>query len=135
MGIVNRRYKLLRANILEFSKNWDIHLSLIEFAYNNRYQSSIGMPPYKALYERKCKLPLYRDQVGEQKILEPKMVQEIIQVIEKFKKSIVATQYRQQSYANKGRRPLEFEVSDNVFITIAKLRDFKVYWTFLRLRK
>jgi hypothetical protein len=27
------------------------YLPLIEFAYNNSYQGTIGMPPYEALYE------------------------------------------------------------------------------------
>ncbi|WMV18592.1 hypothetical protein MTR67_011977 [Solanum verrucosum] len=33
-----------------FDRSWDKHLALIEFGYNNTYQSSIGMPPYEALY-------------------------------------------------------------------------------------
>jgi len=43
---------MLRACIMEFEGSWDKHLALIEFAYNNSYQSSIGMPPYEALYGR-----------------------------------------------------------------------------------
>lgn len=31
-----------------------MHLSLVEFSYNNSFHSSIGMTPYKALY-RKCR--------------------------------------------------------------------------------
>ena len=46
---------MLRACMLEFKGNWDEHLSLIEFAYNNIYHSSIGMAPYEALYGRKCR--------------------------------------------------------------------------------
>ena len=45
---------MLRSCILEFKGNWDQHLPLVEFAYNNSYHSSIGMPPYEALYGRKC---------------------------------------------------------------------------------
>nr|XP_009624639.1 uncharacterized protein LOC104115670 [Nicotiana tomentosiformis] len=41
---------MLRACVLDFGGNWDEHLPLIEFAYNNRYQASIQMAPYKALY-------------------------------------------------------------------------------------
>ncbi|XP_070056934.1 uncharacterized protein [Nicotiana tomentosiformis] len=33
---------------------WDQFLPLAEFAYNNFYQSSIQMPPYEALYGRRC---------------------------------------------------------------------------------
>ena len=36
--------------ILEFEGNWERYLPLIEFAYNNSYQSSIKMASYEALY-------------------------------------------------------------------------------------
>ena len=50
---------MLRACIMDFEGSWDKHLALIEFSYNNSYQSSIGMPPYEALYGRKCRTPLF----------------------------------------------------------------------------
>lgn len=34
---------MLRACVLQFKGSWDGHLSLIEFAYDNSYQASIGM--------------------------------------------------------------------------------------------
>jgi hypothetical protein len=34
----------------------------VEFAYNNNYQTSIGMAPYEVLYGRKCCFPLYWDE-------------------------------------------------------------------------
>ena len=34
---------MLRACTLDFKESWDDHLSLVEFAYNNSYHSSIGM--------------------------------------------------------------------------------------------
>ena len=40
---------IMRASVLEFQGNWDEHLPLIEFAYNNSYHSSIGMAPYQPL--------------------------------------------------------------------------------------
>ncbi|KAL8104338.1 hypothetical protein AgCh_028521 [Apium graveolens] len=41
---------MLRVCVLDFKGNWDEHLPLIEFSYNNSYHASIGMPPYEALY-------------------------------------------------------------------------------------
>ena len=49
---------MLRACVIEFKGNWDTHLSLMEFAYNNSYQSSIGMAPFEAVYGRKCLTPV-----------------------------------------------------------------------------
>jgi hypothetical protein len=50
---------MLHASVLEFKESWIQYLPLIEFAYNNSYQATIGMPPYAALYGRKCQSPLY----------------------------------------------------------------------------
>ena len=47
-----------RMCVLDFGGQWDLHLPLIEFAYNNSYHASIEMAPYEALYERKCRSPL-----------------------------------------------------------------------------
>ena len=44
------------------------HLSLVEFAYNNSYQASIGMAPYDALYGRKYRTSICWDEVGERKV-------------------------------------------------------------------
>ena len=45
---------LLRACVLDFGGSWEDHISLVEFSYNNSFQSSIGMAPFEALYERPC---------------------------------------------------------------------------------
>ena len=42
---------MLRACVQNFQGSWDEHLPLVEFAYNNSFNSSIGMLPYEALYE------------------------------------------------------------------------------------
>ncbi|KAL8108994.1 hypothetical protein AgCh_025188 [Apium graveolens] len=65
---------MLRVCVLDFKGNWDEHLPLIEFSYNNSYHASIGMPPYEALYGRKCRSPLYWDEVGEKKVLGSELV-------------------------------------------------------------
>ena len=49
---------------MEFKGSWDNYLALIEFSYNNSYQSSIGMEPYEALYGRKCRTPVDSRAVG-----------------------------------------------------------------------
>ena len=56
---------MLRACVLEFEGNWDQHLSMLEFAYNNSYQNSIQMAPYEALYGRKCRSPVGWFEVGD----------------------------------------------------------------------
>ena len=46
---------MLRACVIDFKGSQDDHLPLNEFAYNNRFHSSIQMDPYKDLYGRRCK--------------------------------------------------------------------------------
>src|SRR4051812_46444214 len=42
---------MLRACVLDFDGNWEKHIHLVEFAYNNSYQESIGMAPYEVLVD------------------------------------------------------------------------------------
>ena len=49
---------MLRACALDLQGSLEDHLSLIEFANNNSYHSSIGMVPYEALYSRPCRSPV-----------------------------------------------------------------------------
>ena len=66
---------MLRACVLDLKVSWASHLPLVEFAYNNSYHSSIKAAPYEALYGRKCRSPIFWDEVGEQKILGPEIIQ------------------------------------------------------------
>ena len=49
---------MLRGCALYFFGSWDKYILLMEFAYNNSYQSSICMAPYEALYGRRCRTPV-----------------------------------------------------------------------------
>ncbi|GKC82618.1 putative reverse transcriptase domain-containing protein, partial [Tanacetum coccineum] len=43
---------MLRACVLDFRESWDVHLSLVEFSYNNSYHSSVRCAQFEALYGR-----------------------------------------------------------------------------------
>ena len=94
-------------------------MPLIEFAYNNSYHSSIGMPPYEALYGRKCRSPLCWDEVGERKILGPDLVQQTRDVIVLIRGRLTAAQDRQRKYADLARKDREYEVGDMVFLKVS----------------
>jgi len=55
---------MLRACMLSWKGSWEDHLHVLEFAYNNSYQASIGMVPYEEVYGRRCISPLCWDVVG-----------------------------------------------------------------------
>ena len=66
---------MLRACVLDLGANWEEHLPLVEFTYNNNFHSSIGMAPLEVLYGRKCRSSICWDKVGERKLLGSELVQ------------------------------------------------------------
>ena len=110
---------MLRSCIMQFKGAWDTHLPLIEFAYNNSYQTSIGMAPFEALYGRKCRTPVCWDEVGERTLTGPQIVEETTKKLQVIKDHMRAAQSRQKAYADKRRRPLEFQVGDLVFLKVS----------------
>ncbi|RVW81021.1 Transposon Tf2-12 polyprotein [Vitis vinifera] len=113
---------LLRACILDLQGNWDDHLPLVEFAYNNSFQASIGMAPFEALYGRKCRSPICWNDVGERKLLGPELVQLTVEKVALIKERLKAAQSRHKSYADHRRRDLEFEVGDHVFLKVSPMK-------------
>ncbi|XP_058758713.1 uncharacterized protein LOC131631966 [Vicia villosa] len=105
---------MLRARVLESGGSWKDNFPLIEFAYNNSYHASIGMSPYEALYGRKCRSPLCWSEVGERGILGPKIIQEITEKVKMIRDKMKQAQDQQKSYADKRRRPLEFDKGDHL---------------------
>ncbi|KAL0549087.1 hypothetical protein IC582_013567 [Cucumis melo] len=113
---------MLRACALEFPGSWDSHLHLMEFAYNNSYQATIGMAPFEALYGKCCRSPVCWGEVGEQRLMGPELVQSTNEAIQKIRSRMHTAQSRQNSYADVRRKDLEFEVGDKVFLKVAPMR-------------
>ncbi|WMV09889.1 hypothetical protein MTR67_003274 [Solanum verrucosum] len=86
---------MLRVCVIDFKGNWDDHLPLIEFAYNNSHHSSISMAPFEALYGRRRRSPVGWFEVA---------------------------QSRQKSYAYARRWDLEFEIGDWVYLKISPMK-------------
>ena len=107
---------MLRACVLDWGGNWEKYLRLVEFAYNNNFQASIGMSPYEALYGRACRTPLCWTPVGERRLFGPTIVDETTERMKFLKIKLKEAQDRQKSYANKRRKELEFQVGDLVYL-------------------
>ena len=97
---------MLRAYVMEFRGSWDTHLALMEFAYNNSYQASIDMAPFEALYGRKCRTPVCWDEVGERRLVGPKLVQLTSEKVKVVCDNLKIARNRQRSYADNRRRDL-----------------------------
>ncbi|KAL4021738.1 hypothetical protein IC575_020549 [Cucumis melo] len=113
---------MLRACVLEFSGSWDSHLHLMEFAYNNSYQATIGMAPFEALYGKCCRSLIYWGEVGEQRMVGPELVQTTNAAIQKIRARMLTAQSRHKSYADVRRKDQEFEVGDMVFLKVAPMK-------------
>ncbi|KAI3690364.1 hypothetical protein L2E82_48381 [Cichorium intybus] len=119
---------MLRACVLDFGGNWDSHLPLVEFSYNNSYHSSIGMPPFEALYGRKCRSPICWHEIGESHVIRaivdspivgPELIQETTDKITQIRNNLLTARSRQKSYADKRCKPLEFTVGDMVMLKVS----------------
>ncbi|KAL6313607.1 hypothetical protein AAG906_006976 [Vitis piasezkii] len=80
-------------------------------AYALDLKASIGMTPFEALYGRRCRYPVCWDDVGEKKLLGPKLVQLTVEKVSLIKERLKATQSRQKSY-----------VSDHVFLKVSLMK-------------
>ncbi|GJW09497.1 hypothetical protein Tco_1575324 [Tanacetum coccineum] len=89
-----------------------------KFSYNNSYHTSIKSAPFEALYGKKCRSPVCSAEVGEAQLTGPEIIHETTEKIFKIRGRMQAPRDRQKSYADKRRRPLEFEVEDKVMLKV-----------------
>ena len=109
---------MLRACVLDLKGIWEEHLPLVEFAYNNSYQASIQMGTYEALYGRPCRSSICWTEVGESSIIGPDLIRDTSEKVNLIRKRLLMAKSRQKSYTDRRRRPLEFEVGDQVFLKV-----------------
>ncbi|GKC10630.1 putative reverse transcriptase domain-containing protein [Tanacetum coccineum] len=110
---------MLRACVIDFGKNWDRHLPLVEFSYNNSYHASIKAAPFEALYGRKCRSPICWSEVGDSQLTGPELVRETTEKIVQIKNRLLTARSRQKSYADVRRKPMEFSVGDMVMLKVS----------------
>ena len=116
---------MLRGCVIEFSRSWDRYIPLMEFAYNNSFQLSIGMAPYEALYGQKCRTPVCWMELNEHKVISLDIVKDTEEKVQVIRKRLKAANDRQNSYSDLKRRDIEYEVGDKVFLKVSPWR--KIY--------
>ncbi|GKD38657.1 putative reverse transcriptase domain-containing protein [Tanacetum coccineum] len=109
---------MLRACVIDFGKNWDRHLPLVEFSYYNSYHASIKAAPFKVLYGRKCRSPICWCEVGDSQLTGPDLVRETTKKIIQIKNRLLTARSRQKSYADVRQKLMEFSVGDMVMLKI-----------------
>ncbi|GJT04771.1 putative reverse transcriptase domain-containing protein [Tanacetum coccineum] len=82
---------MLRACVIDFGGNWDVHLPS----------------------------PVLWAEIGESSLIGPELVQETTDKVVLIKEKFKAARDRQKSYADNKRKPLEFEVGDQVLLKVS----------------
>jgi hypothetical protein len=110
---------MLRTCVLDYGGAWDEHLKLIEFAYNNSHHASIGMPPFEMLYGRRCRTPSCWMEPSEKQLTGPEIIEISAEKVNVAKEALRVARERQKTYADKKRRPIEFQVGDLVMLKVS----------------
>ena len=105
--------------MIDYEGSWDRHIPLVEFVYNNNFQSSIGMEPYEALYGRKCKTPLCWTELSEKKVIGPDLIQDTEEKVKMIKERLKVATDKQKSYADMKRKYIRYEIGEKVFLKVS----------------
>ena len=105
--------------MIDYEGSWDRHVPLVEFVYNNSFQSSIGMAPYLALYERKCRTPLCWTELCEKKVIGPDLIQENEKNVKMIIERLKVAANKQKSHADLKRKDIQYEIGEKVFLKVS----------------
>ncbi|KAG8491028.1 hypothetical protein CXB51_014149 [Gossypium anomalum] len=109
---------MLRSCVIDFWGSWEDYLLLVEFAYNNSYQSSIQMAPYEALYGCRCRTPCWTE-LGERRVLGPGLIFDTEDKVRLIWDRLKVASDKQKSYADLKRKEIEYSVGDLVFLKVS----------------
>jgi hypothetical protein len=108
--------------VMDKPSKWEDYLYLVEFTYNIRYQASLKMIPFEALYHRKCNTPMSWDNPADRVVLGPEMLKNMEDEMIKIKQNLKASKERKKRFANKGRVAREIQVGEHVFLKVKPKR-------------
>jgi hypothetical protein len=83
------------------------------------------MAPFEALYGRKCRTPLMWSEVGERTFFGPATIVEAEENVTKVRENLKIAQSRQNSYADRKRKDVSFDVGEHVYMKVSPLRGTK----------
>ena len=77
------------------------------------------------MYGRKCRTPLYWDQIGEKQLFGPDIIEDAEHMVQAVRENLRIAQSRQKSYADGKRRDLTFSVDDYVYLKVSPMRGIR----------
>jgi hypothetical protein len=83
------------------------------------------MAPFDVLYGHRCRTPLNWIEPGEKVIFGLDIINEAEATVCRIQDNLKAAKSHQESYANKRRRPLQFEVADDVYLKVSPMKGVK----------
>jgi hypothetical protein len=91
---------MLRMYVRTRPSKWEDYLHLVEFAYNNGYQTSAKLSPFEILYGRKFTTPISWDNLTNRLMVGPEMLQEMESMVRKVQHKLKEAQDKHKSYAD-----------------------------------
>ena len=119
---MNRTLEEMLRHYVDYSQNnWDELLPMVEFAYSDSIQASIGMTPFFAdLGRHPNRVNILKGKNWNH--MDVKQLSELLSVIQqRVHDSLIESQYRQKLYADRKRRELEFNVGDSVLLDRSRI--------------
>jgi len=109
---------MLRMYVMDKRSKCEDYMHLIEFSYNNEYQTSLNMSPFEALYGRKCKMQVRWDNLADKVVVGPELFKKMKERMTNIKKNLKVSHDTQKSYEEKGRTHLEFRVGEHILLKV-----------------
>jgi hypothetical protein len=85
------------------------------------------MEPLEVLYGHRCHTPLNWIEPGEKVIFGPDLVKEGEVTVHSIQDILKAAKLRQETYVNSRRRPLAFEVGNQVYLRVSPMKGMKKF--------
>ncbi|KAD3337134.1 hypothetical protein E3N88_32654 [Mikania micrantha] len=73
----------------------------------------------KAYYGGKCRSPICWTEIDESQITGPEIIQEMTDKIHHIRDNLLAARSQHKNYADKRRKPLEFQIDDLVLLKVS----------------
>lgn len=95
---------MFKMYFMDEPNNWEDYLHLVEFTYNNGYQTSTKTSPFEILYERRCNALVSWDNPVDKVMIGPYMLKEMEQEVNKERQNLKPAQYRKKHYVDLKRK-------------------------------
>jgi len=112
---------MLRHYVSPTQHDWDVHVPAAQFAYNNAYQESVRTTPFRLVYGEDPIEP-FAVISGTTFPSANRFARKLQDDLALAKRNLIEAQDRQRTYANQGRRHVEYEVGEEILLSTKNIR-------------